>query len=66
MSCTGIVEKGVVKLPADAFFPDGTKVLVEALALSSAKLIRKHGYLVAVGPRRITWEETRKAMDEFP
>jgi len=66
MSCTGIVENGVVKLPPDAAFPEGTQVRVEPLAFSSAKLISKHGYLVAVGPRRITWEETRKAMDEFP
>lgn len=30
------------------------------------KLVRRHGYLVAVGSRTITCEETRKAMDEFP
>jgi hypothetical protein len=66
MSYTGTVENGVVKLPPEARLPDGTPVRVEPLAFSSAKLIRKHGYLVAVGPRRVTWQETRKAMDEFP
>jgi hypothetical protein len=66
MSFTGTVEHGMVKLPPDVIFPDGTKVRVELLASSSVKLISKHGYLVAVGPRRITWQETRQAMDEFP
>lgn len=66
MSFTGTVEHGVVKLPPDAFIPDGTKVRVEPLTSSAAKLISKHGYLVAVGSRPITWEETRKAMDELP
>jgi hypothetical protein len=66
MSFTGTVEAGVIKLPPEAVLPDGTKVRVEPLASQGVKLMRRHGYLVAVGPRRITWEQTRKAMDEFP
>jgi hypothetical protein len=66
MSYTGTIENGVVKLPPDAVFPDGTKVRIEPLVSSPVKLVSKHGYLVAVGPRRITWRETREAMDEFP
>ena len=66
MSYTGTVEKGMIKLPPGAALPDGTKVRVEPLILSSVKLINKHGYLVAVGTRRITWQETREAMDELP
>ena len=66
MSYTGTVEKGMIKLPPEAVFPDGTKVRVEPLTPSSVKLIRKHGYLVAVGDRQITWQDTRQAMDEFP
>jgi hypothetical protein len=66
MSYTGTVERGVVKLPPDVVLPEGTKVRVEPLASPAVRLISRHGYLVAVGPRRITWEETRKAMDEFP
>jgi hypothetical protein len=30
------------------------------------KLVRENGYLVAVGNRPITQEETRKLLDEFP
>ena len=30
------------------------------------KLVRKHGYLVAVSTRPITQEQVRAAMDEFP
>lgn len=66
MSFTGTVEHGMVKLPPDIALPDGTQVRIEPLALSPVQLVRKHGYLVAIGSRRITWEETRKAMDEFP
>ena len=33
---------------------------------NQAKLVRKHGYLVAVGSRPITQEQVRAAMDEFP
>ena len=66
MSFTGTVEGGVVKLPPEAALPDGTKVRVEPVASPAVKLVRRRGYLVAVGPRRITWEETRKVMDEFP
>jgi hypothetical protein len=66
MSYTGTVEKGVVKLPPGAVLPDGTQVRIEPVVSSLVKLVSKHGYLVAVGPRRITWEETRQAMNEFP
>ena len=37
MSFTGTVENGVVKLPADAALPNGTKVRVEAISKPSAK-----------------------------
>ena len=33
---------------------------------NQAKLVRKHGYLVAVGSRPITQAQVRAAMDEFP
>jgi len=66
MSFTGTVEQGMVKLPPEMGLPDGTKVRVESLSLPSVKLMNRHGYLVAVGSRRITWEETRQAMDEVP
>ena len=66
MSFTGIVERGMVRLPPEMTLPDGTKVRVESLSSPSVKLMRQHGYLVAVGSQRITWEETRQAMDEFP
>lgn len=66
MSFTGTVEHGMVKLPPEAVFPDGTKVRVEPLVSSPVELKSKNGYLVAVGLRRITWQETRQALDEFP
>ena len=33
---------------------------------NQVKLVRKHGYLVAVGSRPITQAQVRAAMDEFP
>jgi len=33
---------------------------------NQVKLVRKHGYLVAVSSRPITQEQVRAAMDEFP
>jgi hypothetical protein len=66
MSFTGTVERGMVKLPPEIALPDGTQVRIEPLASPAVKLMSRHGYLVAVGPRRITWAETRQAMDEFP
>jgi hypothetical protein len=36
MSFTGTVENGVIKLPADAALPNGTKVWVEPIAQSCA------------------------------
>jgi hypothetical protein len=33
---------------------------------NKVKLVRKHGYLVAVSSRPITQEQVRAAMDEFP
>jgi hypothetical protein len=66
MSFTGTVEHGMVKLPPEITLPDGTQVRIEPLPSTSVKLVSRHGYLVAVGPRPITWEETRRALDEFP
>jgi predicted DNA-binding antitoxin AbrB/MazE fold protein len=37
MSFTGTVENGVVKLPANAALPDGTKVRVEPITRPAAK-----------------------------
>jgi len=37
MSFTGTVENGVIKLPANAALPDGTKVRVEPIARPVAK-----------------------------
>jgi hypothetical protein len=31
-----------------------------------ARLVRENGVLVGLSRRPITWEETRKALDEFP
>ena len=31
-----------------------------------ARLVRERGLLVGVSKRPISWEDTRKAMDEFP
>jgi hypothetical protein len=39
---------------------------VEKRGRPRAKLTREGGLLVGVSKRQITWEETRKAMDEFP
>ena len=39
---------------------------VEKPARPRAKLIRKNGHLLLSSKRPISWEETRKAMDEFP
>ena len=39
---------------------------VEKPGRSRAKLVRENGLWVGVSEQRITWEETRKAMDEFP
>ena len=33
---------------------------------TSIRLVKKHGYTVAVGGRKITQAEVRKALDEFP
>ena len=66
MSFTGTVERGMVKLPPEMALPDGTKVRVESLTEPAVKLMPQHGYLVAVGSRRITWAETRQALNEFP
>jgi hypothetical protein len=54
MSFTGTVERGMVKLPPEMALPDGTKVRVEVLSSPAVKLMSRHGYLVAVGSRRIT------------
>ncbi len=39
---------------------------VESTEGARARLVREDGVLVGVSRRPITWEETRKAMDEFP
>ena len=41
-------------------------LLVPAARTETVRLIKKHGYTVAVGSRRITQEQVRKLLDEFP
>ena len=38
----------------------------EPLEAARPRLVKKHGYTVAVSNRTITQEEVRKALDEFP
>lgn len=59
--------------PGDRFdlqlTPEG-KVILTRLELAdkpaSVRLIKKHGYTVARGTRKITQEQVRTALDEFP
>jgi hypothetical protein len=46
----------------------GDKFILTRLAPVEGKvrLVKRHGYLVAVGSREITQAETRKLLDEFP
>jgi len=48
--------------------PDGKLVLTKLASSgkSRVKLIRDKGLVLLSSPDVITWEETRKAMDEFP
>jgi hypothetical protein len=39
---------------------------VERPKKARAKIVREGRLLVGVSERQITWEETRKALDEFP
>ena len=44
-------------------------VLVELVPKEAAprpRLVKKHGYTVAIGSRPITQDDVRKALDEFP
>ena len=58
--------------PKDSWMPEvigPNQILltrVEKPARSRAKLVRKNGLLLLSSKRPISWEETRKAMDEFP
>ena len=59
--------------PGDRFdvrvMPDGKVILTPLVPADKAdkiKLVRKRGYTVAVGTRRITQEQVRKLLDEFP
>jgi hypothetical protein len=59
--------------PGDRFHvrvtPEG-KVVLTRLELADkpdhVRLIKKHGYTVARGTHRITQEQVRRALDEFP
>ncbi len=59
--------------PGDRFdvqmTPDG-KVVLTRLELADkpdvVRLVKKHGYTVARGTKRITQEQVRRALDEFP
>lgn len=58
--------------PKDSWIPEviGPNQIVltrvEKPAWPRAKLVRKNGLLLLSSKRPISWEETRKAMDEFP
>lgn len=58
--------------PKDSWIPEviGPNQIVltrvEKPARPRAKLVRKNGHLLLSSKRPISWEETRKAMDEFP
>ena len=58
--------------PKDSWIPEviGPNQIVltrvEKPARPRAKLVRKSGQLLLSSKRPISWEETRKAMDEFP
>ena len=50
-------------------FGDEKFVLTRLVPMERAgktRLVRKHGYTVAVGKRKITQVEVRKSLDEFP
>jgi hypothetical protein len=59
--------------PGDRFdvqmTPDG-KVVLTRLELAdkpdTVRLVKKHGYTVARGTKRITQDQVRRALDEFP
>jgi hypothetical protein len=40
--------------------------LVPVEKIETVRLVRKHGYIVAVGTRRIAQAQVRKALDQFP
>jgi len=59
--------------PGDRFdvhvSPEGKVVLtplVPATQADTIRLVKKHGYTVAVGTRPITQEQVRAMLDEFP
>ena len=58
--------------PKDSWIPEviGPNQIVltrvEKPARPRAKLVRKNGLLLLSSKHPISWEETRKAMDEFP
>jgi hypothetical protein len=59
--------------PGDRFdlqlMPDGKVVLTPLLPADRPdriKLVRKHGYTLAVGTRPITQQQVRRLIDEFP
>jgi len=58
--------------PKDSWIPEvigSNQILltrVEKPSRPRAKLIRKDGLLLLTSKQPISWEETRKAMDEFP
>ena len=59
-------------LPGDVFdveLEDGGRLVLtkmEKLGRPTAKLIQRGGFLLLSTPETISWEETRKAMDDFP
>ena len=59
--------------PGDRFdlevSPDGKMILTRLVLADKpdrVRLVKKHGYTVAVGTRPITQEQVRKFLNEFP
>ena len=59
-------------LPGDVFdveLEDGGRLVLTKMenpGRPTAKLIQRGGFLLLSTPETISWEETRKAMDDFP
>ena len=71
MSYTGTVEHGIVKLPSEASWADGTSVRIEKIETQTSchpmHIIRREGKhpLGSVG-RTISEDEIKEALAEFP
>lgn len=64
MSFTGTVENGVVKLPADAALPNGTKVRVEPITKSTPANSPQRFPTVKVNGGPISSQQVAEALDD--